>query len=154
MVSNESSVSASLTQEHPPEPDKSVKIAAEKAVTEVGVRSSTREDVVEEASREVMAHTSPDGRSPDSAGKARGSLVLVLAMLTSLGIGALILMFVVGGTIAMVVGIVYVCMLFGASIPVWGAGLLRQHEEHDAQKEVSRVVRRRRRVSWYRSENT
>lgn len=107
-----------------------------------------RGHVVEVVEQEVMSHVSPDGRSPDSDSKAASRKVLTVVALAIIGIGAGVLIYVVGGIAAIVAGAAYVVILVLAASPVWGAGLLRRHEEHEVKLEVSHAMRERRRFWW------
>ncbi|MBC7772005.1 MAG: hypothetical protein H7210_05885 [Pyrinomonadaceae bacterium] len=108
--------------------------------------------IVEEVQQEVMAHVSPDGRSPDTQSKNASRMILTLVTLGVLGVGAAVTMYFVGGVVALVAGAAYVVILVLAASPVWGAGLLRRHEEHEVKTEVTQAMRQRRRFWWSGSE--
>jgi len=129
-----------------------VKAVAGDVVRTSSARTNPKEESVAEGdTREVMAHTSPDGRPPDAASKSKGQLLFTVMVLIALGIGAVIIMTNVGGIVAVITGVVYVGALALAAIPVWGAGLLRKKEEVEATTEVTMASRQQRRASWSRS---
>lgn len=114
--------------------------ASRLAVAEHGGRATPV--VVEQVEQEVMAHVSSDGRSPDHASRHRGQLVLVSASLFALGVGAIVIIIFVGGTLAIAAAIAYTAAILIAGLPVWGAGLLRKHEEDEVKREVTVAMRR------------
>lgn len=115
--------------------------------SDVTKRETRQHDVAERVEQEVMAKVSPDGRSPDHDSKQAGRRVFVIGSLVALGIGAGIVVFVAGGWIAIAAAAAYVVILVIAGMPVWGAGLMRRHEENEVKTEVVDQMRQRRRRS-------
>lgn len=107
-----------------------------------------QQGIVEEVRQEVMSRVSPDGRSPDTKSKNMGRMIFTLVALVVLGIGAGVTMYFVGGVTALLAGAAYVVILVLAASPVWGAGLLRRHEEDEVKTEVTHAMRERRRFWW------
>lgn len=101
-------------------------------------------EAVEAKQDQIMTVISSDGASPSRRWQLTGWHWLAIGVPVLMLVGGFVWAVSAAGVGMALAGLVVVVVMFGAAVPVWGAGLFRGGEEREAKVEAQAEVREER----------